>query len=222
VNMSIKVAICCDVHLFGEGLKRLLEEDHGIEVIGCLNDYAKLIEIAKLHPDVILIDFSTDQDIISLLSEFPEEFLFAQEAKILLLCDRTIHLLPDMRLTELFEKGVVGFLPSSTDAGLLKKAIKSISSGELWIDRKTLKNILFSRGNLEKISLTGKEREIVSLICRGYRNKEIAVKLDISEQTVKSHCNHIYKKLGVSDRLNLALYSKSLSASSKSRSNLKL
>jgi DNA-binding NarL/FixJ family response regulator len=57
-----------------------------------------------------------------------------------------------------------------------------------------------------KIDLTRKEKEIVSLICHGYRNKEIAQKLAITEQTVKSHCNRIFKKVGVSDRLQLALY----------------
>jgi DNA-binding NarL/FixJ family response regulator len=56
------------------------------------------------------------------------------------------------------------------------------------------------------IDLTGKEEEITSLICKGFRNKEIAQKLNISEQTVKSHCNRIYKKVGVSDRVQLALY----------------
>jgi DNA-binding NarL/FixJ family response regulator len=62
----------------------------------------------------------------------------------------------------------------------------------------------------KKIDLTKKEKEIVSLICNGCRNKEIAQRLDISEQTVKSHCNRIYKKVGVSDRLQLALYTHKL------------
>jgi DNA-binding NarL/FixJ family response regulator len=62
----------------------------------------------------------------------------------------------------------------------------------------------------KKIDLSKKEKEIVSLICHGCRNKEIAQRLDISEQTVKSHCNRIYKKVGVSDRLQLALYTHKL------------
>jgi DNA-binding NarL/FixJ family response regulator len=57
------------------------------------------------------------------------------------------------------------------------------------------------------VRLAHREKEIISHICQGYKNKEIAQKLHISEQTVKSHCNRIYKKLGVADRLQLALHS---------------
>jgi DNA-binding NarL/FixJ family response regulator len=57
------------------------------------------------------------------------------------------------------------------------------------------------------VRLAQREKEIISHICQGFKNKEIAQKLNISEQTVKSHCNRIYKKLGVNDRLQLALYS---------------
>ena len=54
--------------------------------------------------------------------------------------------------------------------------------------------------------LTGRERQIVRLICKGYRNKEIMAELSISEQSVKTHINHIIKKFGVRDRLQLALF----------------
>ena len=71
--------------------------------------------------------------------------------------------------------------------------------------------LLFAREPSAKLySAAKKEKEVVSLICHGYRNKEIAQKLDISEQTVKSHCNRIYKKVGVTDRLQLALYTNRL------------
>ncbi|MEW6584525.1 MAG: response regulator transcription factor, partial [Nitrospirota bacterium] len=88
-------------------------------------------------------------------------------------------------------------------------AVKVVLSGELWLDRKLIKNLLSNMRTFEKkVDLTKKEREIVSLICHGYRNKEIAQRLDISEQTVKSHCNRIFKKVGVSDRLQLALHTR--------------
>jgi DNA-binding NarL/FixJ family response regulator len=62
-----------------------------------------------------------------------------------------------------------------------------------------------SQTRLRDIRLTNAEREIVALLCHGFRNKEIAQQQNISEQTVKSHCNKAYKKFGVSDRLQLAL-----------------
>ena len=96
-------------------------------------------------------------------------------------------------------------MPSVDSGGT--QAIKVVHSGELWLDRKMLKGVIHQMNPSEKkVSLTKKEKEIVSLICEGLRNKEIAQKLNISEQTVKSHCNRIFKKVGVSDRLQLALY----------------
>lgn len=110
---------------------------------------------------------------------------------------------------ELISKGVVGILSAETDSGLLKKAILSVASGGLWITRGIVKTALCQPA-ASKRNLTNQESKVASYICHGLRNKEIAQKLDISEQTVKSHCNRIYKKFGVTDRLQLALlYSKS-------------
>lgn len=66
------------------------------------------------------------------------------------------------------------------------------------------------RHHEKNTSLAKREKEIIFHICQGFRNKEIAQKLQISEQTVKSHCNRIYRKLGVTDRLQLALLSQGM------------
>lgn len=198
--MPVKLVIGCRSYLFGEGLKKLLEDDRDVNTIGIFNEGMDLKEIVKLNPDLILADFN-------IFYGLPEDFAIDKQIKILLIGDRTWPSITDKQIPELCSRGVVGILPPGTDSGLLKKALKAVSSGELWIDRKTIKNILSHKSLLEnKVNLTGKEREIVSLICQGYRNKEVAQKLNISEQTVKSHCNRIYKKVGVSDRLQLALY----------------
>ncbi|NWF52135.1 MAG: response regulator transcription factor [Nitrospirae bacterium] len=199
--MPVKVAIGCYNYLFGEGIKKLLDEEKGISVIGIFNESKDLIEITKIAPDIVLIDFN-------IFRKLPEDFSIDPSIKILLTGDETLYSVSDKRIINLIKKGVVGILPPASDSHLLKKAIKAVSSGELWLDRKTMSNILSSESHLRKgeINLTDTEKEIVSLICQGYRNKEIAQKLDVSEQTVKSHCNRIFKKIGVSDRLQLALY----------------
>lgn len=197
--MAIKIAIGCCNYLFGEGLKKLLEEDRDINIIGIFDEGIDFKEITKLSPDMILADFNIFRDP-------PEDFAIDDKIKILLIGDRTWRSTVDKRISEMVSKGVVGILPPSADSGLLKKAIRAVYGGELWIERKTMKNILSSMSLPDKIDLTRKEREIMSHICQGYRNKEIAQKLNISEQTVKSHCNRIYKKVGVSDRLQLVLY----------------
>ena len=198
--MPVKLAIGCHSHLFGEGLKKLLEDEKEINVIGIFNEGPDLKEILKINPDMILLDFN-------IFNTLPEDFARDTQLKILLIGDRTLFSVSDRRIADLISKRVGGILPPGADSFLLKKAIKAVSSGELWLDRKTMKNIL-SRESLskkEEVKLSDTEKEVVSLICEGYRNKEIAQKLNVTEQTVKSHCNRIFKKVGVSDRLQLAI-----------------
>lgn len=198
--MNIRIAIGCHSYLLGEGIKRLFREEKEIDVICIFDEGIDISEILKLDPDIILADFK-------IFRSFPEDFDSSNQSKILLICDRSWISDAEKNIPELLLRGVYGILAPDTDAAVLKKAVKVVYSGELWLDRKLIKNVLCNINTVDKkIDLTKKEKEIVSLICHGYRNKEIAQKLDISEQTVKSHCNRIFKKVGVSDRLQLALY----------------
>jgi len=198
--MPIKVAIGCYSYLFGEGIKRLLEDEREIDVIGIFNEGTDFNEILKIKPDVALLDFNIFRDLT-------EDFANETQIKILIIGNKTLYSASDRRIADLVSKGVAGILPPGADSYLLKKATKAISSGELWLDRKTMRNILsYESFSKREVKLTEAEKGIVSLICQGYRNKEIAQKLRVSEQTVKSHCNRIYKKVGVSDRLQLAIY----------------
>jgi DNA-binding NarL/FixJ family response regulator len=205
----MKIAIGCCNYIFGEGLKKLIEDDRDIEVVGVFNggsvSFPDIKEILKLNPDIILMDFNANVNIPLCL---PEDILSTGRLKILLIGDRSIGFLAERELKDLVNKGVVGILPPGADSNLLKKALKAVFSGELWLDRTSLMKLFSSMQEPDKnVALAKRENEIVSHICQGYRNKEIARKLNISEQTVKSHCNRIYKKLGVTDRLQLALYS---------------
>ena len=199
--MQIKVVIGCHNYLLAEGLGKLLEDDKEIVVIGIFSEAIDFKEITKLSPDVVLLDFSVFRDV-------QEDFLIDTQIKKLLIGHVTLYSLPDRRIADLISRGVACILPPGADSRLLKKAIKAISSGELWLDRKTMRNILaYEELSKEReIRLTKTEQEIVFLICEGYKNKEIAGKLGITEQTVKAHCNRIYKKVGVSDRLQLAIH----------------
>ena len=198
--MAIKIVIGCHSYLLGEGIKKLLKDEAEIDVIGIFDEGIDVKEILKLNPDIILAD-------CKIFRFFPMDFMNNNQLKILLISDSSWLFEAEQHMQELISIGVVGILSPSSDSGLLKKAIQAVYSGQLWLDRKTIKNILSHKNHLEQgVNLTKKEREIVSLICQGCRNKEIAYKLNICEQTVKSHCNRIYKKVGVSDRLQLALY----------------
>jgi DNA-binding NarL/FixJ family response regulator len=198
--MNIRIAIGCHSYLLGEGIKKLFRKEDDVEVIGIFDEGIDSNAILKLDPDIILVDFK-------IFRAFPDDFQSGKCIKILLISDNSWISDAERQIPELLLRGVYGILAPDADSETLRKAVKVVYSGELWLDRKLLRNVLYNMGHLEKkVELTKKEKEIVDLICHGCRNKEIAQKLDISEQTVKSHCNRIFKKVGVSDRLQLALY----------------
>lgn len=191
----MKLTICCHSLLFAEGLKKLLEDEPSLSEIG-LAEVDGMKKIPTMRSDLIIAD-------LDIFLEHSEEFLDKGRSRVMVIYN-TSHLpLLNGQLVGLISKGLVGILPPETNADLLKRAITAVSSGELWINHKSIKDMLVT--GQQKSKLTRQEAQIASFICRGYRNKEIAQKLGIAEQTVKSHCNRIYKKLGISDRLQLAL-----------------
>ena len=193
------MAIGCHSYLLAEGIKKLLKSEESIDIVGIFDEVTDIEEIIKLDPDIVLVDFK-------IFRKIPESS-FNNRVKFLLISDCSWTMEHERQIPELILKGVFGILSTDADSDTLKEALKVVHAGELWLDSKIIKNILCRKNRIERnADLTKKEKEVVSLICHGYRNKEIAQKLDISEQTVKSHCNRIYKKVGVTDRLQLALY----------------
>lgn len=198
--MAIRLFIGCYHSLLGEALKKLIGGDKEVRVVGVFSAGAGLDKIPKANPDVLLIDLQT-------LRSLPQESFSPAKTKVLLIGDPSSLYSHPRWFEDLIARGVVGVLPAGTDLSTLKKALKSVSAGEFWLGRKIVARILseMTAGRKEREKLTGAEREVASLICTGCSNKEIAQKLEVSEQTVKSHCNRIYKKMEVSDRLQLAV-----------------
>jgi DNA-binding NarL/FixJ family response regulator len=128
---------------------------------------------------------------------------------------------------EAMKLGCSGILLKETSTALIEKSIHRVHAGEIWLDSTTTAAVIrhfaspkdfpaahapsaHSGGNgktpRERAQLSQREREIIVLIAQGYKNKEIAEKMFITEQTVKNHLHNVFDKLGVSDRLELALY----------------
>lgn len=209
--MPLRIAVGCCNHLFAEAIESLLEGEKDIKIVSILSnvgDIAKnLCDALKLNLDIIIADFSTFAEDLNTFLSLTQEHFQDDKLRILLIGDSAMRFVADQHLKELIVRGVVGILPPSGDSNLLKKALRAVCDGELWLDRATLMKLFaYMRRSASQASLAKREKEIMAHICQGYRNKEIAQKLNISEQTVKSHCNRIYRKLGVSDRLQLALY----------------
>jgi DNA-binding NarL/FixJ family response regulator len=203
--MKIRIVVGCYNYIIGDSLKYILKEEKDINVLGIFNESNDIVEVSKLEPDLIITDYK-------LFKEFPERFMDNNRTSMLVIGDSTMPDDIENKIPELVAMGVHGILSKETHLDVVKKAIKVIYVGELWLDRRLIKNIISYVNSVakRKIILTEKEREIIELICSGYRNKEIAQRLEITEQTVKSHCNKIFKKIGVTDRVQLVLYSNRL------------
>jgi len=203
--MKIRIVVGCYNYIIGDSLKYILREEKNVSVLGIFNESNDIVEVSKLEPDLIITDYK-------LFKEFPERFMDNNRTSMLVIGDSTMPDDIENKIPELVAMGVHGILSKETHLDVVKKAIKVIYVGELWLDRRLIKNILSYVNSVakRKIILTEKEREIIELICSGYRNKEIAQRLEITEQTVKSHCNKIFKKIGVTDRVQLVLYSNRL------------
>ncbi len=118
---------------------------------------------------------------------------------------------------EYIKLGVKGFLSCDISSNLLKKAIRAIHKGEVWYDRETSSRIFEEfalrqaqeRAQPEILEcLSKREKEVLHLVAKGLKNKDIADALHVSEKTIKTHLYHIYEKLGVENRINAALFVK--------------
>jgi DNA-binding NarL/FixJ family response regulator len=186
-----------DHAIFRDGLRKLIDGDEDITIVGEAQNGAECIKLlAKLKPDILLLDLRMpDKDGLAVL----EEVNFDQTPTRVIVLTAAED-----------DRGVV-LKQSATD--LLVKSIHRVHAGEIWLDNRMTAEVMkaFAKSSdagprREKPLLSDREKEIVQLVAQGFRNKEIGEKLFISEQTVKNHLHNIFDKLGVSDRLELALY----------------
>ena len=197
--MPIRLIICCRNYLLAEGLERLLKDTDEMVVVKVICRPEDFSTINEESPDVAVCDRSSCE---YLFANYP----LTNGTKVLLLANEENSSFNYLDLQGMVAKGLAGIMPFNSDSPLLIKAIFKLHAGELWIDHKTISSALIHK-NEEKtnIHLTKKEIEILQYVCAGDPNKKIALILNISEQTVKSHCNHLFKKFGVKNRVSLAL-----------------
>lgn len=204
--MSIRVMLADDHILMREGIRQLLEFDGSIEVVEEANDGDECLEkLKRSKPDVLLLDINMPKkNGIEVLEEIKRQKI---NIKVLIL---TVHNEVEY-LLKAVDIGVDGYILKDSESAELKKAINAVMNGESYIQPKlipALNNRLVARDvDKEKLeSLTKREIEVLILVANGMFNKEIAIKLNISERTVKNHISNIFKKLDVSDRTQAAVF----------------
>jgi two-component system, NarL family, nitrate/nitrite response regulator NarL len=160
---------------------------------------------ASLRP-IILLDGNIISGAVNAISELVRR---APQAKIITQLDEKDE--SNTNTVELYLRGVRGIIPHSVSPDLLVKCIRKVAAGEAWIDNQSV-NRLIEAYQAETTKprnqppLSPKELAIITCITQGKRNKEIASQLDTTEQVIKNYLRKLYNKLGVSDRIELALY----------------
>jgi DNA-binding NarL/FixJ family response regulator len=210
--VRIKVVIADDHPIVRDGLRKLLSLEDDIDVIGEAADGREVLQVAQqTDPDVILLDLRMPNlDGLSALQALQQ---MNKRAKIIVLTASE----DKNEFVQAMKLGCSGIVLKQTAPELIVKSIRKVFSGEIWLDSHTTAAVMrqfAAPGEViggggkgrERSPLSAREREIVSLVAQGYKNKEMAEKMFISEQTVKNHLHNIFDKLGVSDRLELALY----------------
>jgi two-component system nitrate/nitrite response regulator NarL len=204
----VRILVADDHAIFRDGLRKLLDGADDVQIIGEASNGNECVKmLARLKPDILLLDLRMpEKDGLGVLEEI--NFDTVQTRVIVLTAaedDRDV-----VRAMRLGARGVV-LKQSASD--LLLKSIRKVHDGEIWLDNRMTAEVIdaFKKSaeagqRREKPLLSDREKEIVQLVAQGFRNREIGEKLFISEQTVKNHLHNIFDKLGVSDRLELALY----------------
>jgi DNA-binding NarL/FixJ family response regulator len=207
----IRILIADDHPIFREGLRRLLESDGSFEVVGEGQDGGEAVQLAqKLQPDILLLDVSMPR--VTGLTAL-EELSRANHAVRTILLTASIGQSDIVTALQLGARGVV---LKDAATRLLFKAIRCVVDGQYWVDRESVSDLVQSLRSLmataqeqtrkKTFGLTKRELEIVGAIVAGNSNKDIAQKFTISEDTVKHHLTNVFNKVGVSNRLELALF----------------
>jgi len=210
VAHGICVLIADDHPIFRAGLRRVLEAGNGFVVGGEAADGEEAIRLARqIKPDILLLDLSMPhRSGLEVLDELSRLDLRVRPIVL------TAAIEPP-QIVQALQLGARGVIIKVTASELLLKSIRAVVAGQYWIGQESVSDLVKAlRGLVPQVAeearrktfgLTPREQEIISVIVLGYTNKSIAEKFSISEDTVKRHLTNIFDKLGVSNRLELAL-----------------
>lgn len=197
MTSEIRVAIADDHALFRQGLRSLLELLDGVVVVAeadRADDIGPMLE--RVSCDVLLLDLQMDRNALIDIGDF------ARRLKIVVV---TASELADDALAAI-RAGAHGVVFKRFAVETLMEAVDAVVRGDVWMPPSLQKQLAANLRGDVTVVLTAREREITRYVALGLRNGEVAKRLFISEQTVKTHLNNIFQKLGLRDRVELTLY----------------
>jgi DNA-binding NarL/FixJ family response regulator len=207
---KIRIVIADDHAIFRDGLRRLLESEPEFEVVGEAADGGEAIALVQqAHPDILLLDLAMPR--MPGLETLRELAPQRNGTRVILLTAA----IENRQMIEALQIGARGVVMKEVATQILLKAIRTVMAGQYWVGRESTADVVQylkahataqQPSKAKSYGLTRREIEILSTIVSGLSNKEIAQKFSLSEDTVKHHLTNIFDKLGVSSRLELALF----------------
>ena len=203
----IRIVIVDDHTLFREGVRLILEPEPDLTWVGEAATVEEAVErIRSQHPDLVLLDLRLAQARgVDLL---PRLIAAAAAPRVLI-----VTAFPDERdIAEAVRLGARGVVLKDATRDTLLSAIRAVAGGHIWLPPELTAKVIAALSHTAPSSLaervgllTTRERDIVSLVGQGLKNREIADRLAVAEKTIKGHLTNIFLKLGVQDRLELGL-----------------
>jgi DNA-binding NarL/FixJ family response regulator len=205
---AIRIILADSQAIYRVGMRKVFALEDDIRVVAQAETLDNLFAALQRFPtDVVVLEGRLISGTIDAIPQFMRR---APEAKLIVQVSET----DENNTVELYRRGVRGVVPRSISPDLLIKCVRKIAAGETWIDNQSVSWVIDAyRAQAANLTnprtqprLSEKELSIISCITRGMRNKEIAYQIGTTEQVIKNYLRKIYDKLGVSDRLELALY----------------
>jgi DNA-binding NarL/FixJ family response regulator len=206
-NKRVRILIADRQGVFRLGLKKLFALEDDLRVVAQAENAAQVAGLAdKFNPDIFFIQSDiADEDSGDLLRKLRRG---ARPGRVVI----TTSLPPSDEGMEFVKRGASGVVPKTSEPEVFVRSARKVAQGEVWLTKGPMSSAA-QAPPAESVpprrpadTLTRREKSIIGCLMQGWRNREIARRLTITEQTVKNHLRTIYDKVGVSDRLELVLY----------------
>jgi two-component system nitrate/nitrite response regulator NarL len=205
---TVRIILADSQAIYRVGIRKIFALEDDIRVVAQADSLENLRSALERHPaDVVLIEGGL---LTGAPSAIPDVLRVAPDVKLIVQAIGS----DEGQTVDLYRRGVRGIISRSISPDLLVRCVRRIATGETWIDNQAVNWVIEAyRAQAAALvsprtqpRLSPKETAIITCITQGKRNKEIAFQLGTTEQVIKNYLRKIYDKLGVSDRLELALY----------------